>query len=58
MTDAATTSPADPLSLHPFDILLQLDQRVRERAPVVAVNAQLSEIRGRLALRQIGRAHV
>ncbi|CDH45785.1 chemotaxis protein CheW [Candidatus Contendibacter odensensis] len=51
MTDAATTSPADPLSLHPFDILLQLDQRVRERAPVVAVNAQLSEIRGRLALR-------
>lgn len=51
MIDAATTSPADMPPLHPFDILLQLDQRVRERAPVAAVNAQLSEIRGRLALR-------
>ncbi|MCC8999245.1 MAG: chemotaxis protein CheW, partial [Candidatus Contendobacter sp.] len=49
--DAATTSPADMPPSHPFDILLQLDQRVRERAPVAAVNAQLSEIRGRLALR-------
>ncbi len=51
MIDAATTSPADMPPLHPFDILLKLDQRVRERAPVAAVNAQLSEIRGRLALR-------
>ncbi len=32
-------------------MLLQLDRRVRERAPVTAINAQLSEIRGRLALR-------
>jgi twitching motility protein PilI len=37
--------------LHPFDILLQLDRRIRERIPVVAAGAQLSEIRGRLALR-------
>jgi twitching motility protein PilI len=49
--DAAMIPPAAPPPLHPFDILLQLDQRVRERAPVVAVNAHLSEIRGRLALR-------
>lgn len=51
MADAATTSSAAPTLRHPFDILLQLDQRVRERAPTVAVNAQLSDIRGRLALR-------
>lgn len=50
MADAAT-STATQIPRHPFDILLQLDQRVRERAPTVAVNAQLSEIRGRLALR-------
>lgn len=51
MADAVpTTSPA-PLPLHPFDILLQLDQRIRERIPVAAADAQLSEIRGRLALR-------
>ena len=51
MADAAITTSAAPPPLHPFDILLQLDQRIRERAPVVAINAQLSEIRGRLALR-------
>lgn len=51
MADAATISSAASSPLHPFDILLQLDRRVHERAPVVAVNAQLSEIRGRLALR-------
>jgi twitching motility protein PilI len=49
--DATPASPAAPPPLHPFDILLQLDQRVRARAPVAAVNAQLSDIRGRLALR-------
>jgi len=51
VADADLTPPAAPPPLHPFDVLLQLDKRVRERAPVVAVNAQLSEIRGRLALR-------
>lgn len=51
MADAAITTSAAPSPLHPFDILLRLDQRIRERAPVVAINAQLSEIRGRLALR-------
>lgn len=51
MADAVTVSPSSLSSLHPFDMLLQLDQRVRERAPVAAINAQLSEIRGRLALR-------
>jgi twitching motility protein PilI len=51
VADAApTTSPA-PLPLHPFDILLRLDQRIRERIPVAVASAQLSEIRGRLALR-------
>ena len=51
VADAATTSLAASPPRHPFDLLLQLDQRVRERAPTAAVNAQLSEIRGRLALR-------
>lgn len=51
MADAAIPPSAAPLPLHPFDILLQLDQRIRERAPVASANAQLSEIRGRLALR-------
>lgn len=51
MADAAPSTSAAPLPLHPFDILLQLDQRVRERIPVAAVSARLSEIRGRLALR-------
>jgi twitching motility protein PilI len=51
VADAASTTPAAPLPLHPFDILLQLDRRIRERVPVVTVSAQLSEIRGRLALR-------
>ncbi len=51
VADVATTSLAASPHRHPFDLLLQLDQRVRERAPTAAVNPQLSEIRGRLALR-------
>lgn len=52
MADAALHTPAASLApLHPFDILLQLDQRIRDKAPVAAAGAQLSEIRGRLALR-------
>lgn len=53
MADAAiTTTPATPPHpLHPFDVLLQLDKRIRERVPVAATGAQQSEIRGRLALR-------
>lgn len=49
MADAAITSVAP--SPHPFDILLQLDQRGRERVPVAPEPGQLSDIRGRLALR-------
>jgi twitching motility protein PilI len=51
VADAAIHTPAAALPLHPFDILLQLDQRIRDKAPVAAAGAQLSEIRGRLALR-------
>lgn len=51
MADAALSSPAAPPSPHPFDVLLRLDQRSRERTPVKDTGAQLSEIRGRLALR-------
>ncbi|HPF59171.1 MAG TPA: chemotaxis protein CheW [Candidatus Competibacteraceae bacterium] len=52
VADAEITSPAAALRpLHPFDVLLQLEQRIRERAPVEAAGMQLSEIRGRLALR-------
>ncbi|MGB5062155.1 MAG: chemotaxis protein CheW [Candidatus Competibacter sp.] len=52
MADAEVTIPAaSPSPLHPFDVLLQLDKRIRERAPVAATSAQQSEIRGRLALR-------
>jgi twitching motility protein PilI len=43
------SSAATPL--HPFDILVRLDTRIRERAPTAAASAQLSEMRGRLALR-------
>jgi twitching motility protein PilI len=51
VADAAPSIPAAPSPLHPFDILLQLDRRVRQRVPVAAGGARLSEIRGRLALR-------
>lgn len=51
MADAAIISPAASASSHPFDVLLHLDQRIRERTPVRETGAQLSEIRGRLALR-------
>jgi twitching motility protein PilI len=51
VADVAPTTPAAAPPLHPFDILLQLDRRIRERIPVMAAGAQLSEIRGRLALR-------
>jgi len=49
--DEAITPPAASPPLHPFDVLLQLDQRIREQAPAKAADTQLSEIRGRLALR-------
>ncbi|HRY15823.1 MAG TPA: chemotaxis protein CheW [Candidatus Competibacteraceae bacterium] len=51
MADVEITPPPAAAPLHPFDVLLQLDQRIRERAPVEAVDTHLSEIRGRLALR-------
>lgn len=51
MANAVLSTSAAPLPLHPFDILLQLDLRVRERMPVAAASVQLSEMRGRLALR-------
>ena len=51
MTDAVSMPIVPSPPLHPFAILLQLDQRVRERAPVAASGLRLSEIRGRLALR-------
>jgi len=51
VADAAPSTSAAPLPLHPFDILAQLDQRIRRRVPVAAAGAPLSEIRGRLALR-------
>ncbi len=34
MADAAINALAAPPPLHPFDMLLQLDQRIRQRAPV------------------------
>lgn len=51
MADAALTTPPAPLPLHPFDILLQLDQRIHERGAITAASTPLSDIRGRLALR-------
>lgn len=51
MANAVITPSTASLPLHPFDILLQLDQRIRERAPAVVASAQLSEIRGQLAAR-------
>lgn len=51
MVDAAIPPPKASPPSHPFDVLLQLDQRIRERTPVKETGAQLSEIRGRLALR-------
>ncbi|MBK8182386.1 MAG: chemotaxis protein CheW [Candidatus Competibacteraceae bacterium] len=51
MTEAVMAPSAAPSAPHPFDILLQLDERVRQRAPAEAASAQLSEIRGQLASR-------
>jgi len=51
VADAAITLPKASPPSHPFDVLLRLDQRMRERKPVQETGAQLSEIRGRLALR-------
>jgi len=51
VADAVITPSVAPPPLHPFDVLLQLDQRIRERAPAVAASVQLSEIRGQLASR-------
>ena len=50
VADAAINlSAATPL--HPFDILVRLDARIRARTPATAAGVQLSEMRGRLALR-------
>ncbi len=54
MADAAIPPPKASPPSHPFDMLLWLDQRIRERTPVKETGAQLSEIRGRLALRLAG----
>ena len=51
MAEAVITPSTASPPPHPFDILLQLDQRIRERAPAAATGAQLSEIRGQLAAR-------
>ena len=51
MADAVITPSTASAPAHPFDVLLQLDQRVRERAPTATAGAQLSEIRGQLAAR-------
>ncbi len=51
MAEAVITPSTASPPPHPFDILLQLDQRIRERAPAAAAGAQLSEIRGQLAAR-------
>jgi twitching motility protein PilI len=47
----AVINPSAATPPHPFDILLRLDARIRERAPAATASAQLSEMRGRLALR-------
>jgi twitching motility protein PilI len=48
----AAINPSAATLLHPFDILVQLDMRIRERVPAAAAGGgQLSEMRGRLALR-------
>ncbi len=54
VADAAISPPPVSPPSHPFDVLLRLDQRIRERTPVKETGAQLSEIRGRLALRLAG----
>lgn len=54
MVDTPISSPAAASPPHPFDVLLQLDQRCHARTPVKDTGAQLSEIRGRLALRLAG----
>lgn len=51
MADAVINSSTASAPPHPFDILLRLDQRIRERAPAAAAGPQLSEIRGQLAAR-------
>lgn len=50
MADAVITPSTASLPPHPFDVLLQLDKRIRERTPAAA-STQLAEIRGRLAAR-------
>ena len=51
MVDAVLSSSAASAPPHPFDVLLQLDERLHQRAPVQETATQLSEIRGKLALR-------
>lgn len=51
MAETVTAPSMASSKLHPFDILLQLDERVRQRTPTEDTSAQLSEIRGQLAAR-------
>lgn len=51
MVDAVPSSSAASAPPHPFDVLLRLDERLHQRAPVQETATQLSEIRGKLALR-------
>ena len=51
MADAVITPSTASPPLHPFDVLLRLDQHIRERAPPTAASVQLSEIKGQLATR-------
>lgn len=51
MVEVASVPLSASSAPDPFDLLVQLDQRIRERAPVAATSAQLSEIRGQLAAR-------
>ena len=51
MADAVINPSTASAPPHPFDILLRLDQRIRERAPAAVAGPQLSEIRGQLAAR-------
>jgi len=51
VADAVITPSTASPPLHPFDVLLRLDQHIRERAPPTAASAQLSEIKGQLATR-------
>lgn len=51
VAEAVLSSPTASSTLDPFNILLELDRRIRERAPTSTSSAQLSEIKGQLAAR-------